>query len=67
VSGAQRASTDIFFMQVRPYENDYRQRQGGGGGGGGGGAQPDDAGQLSQKQRDIIAATFKLGARQRTH
>jgi hypothetical protein len=57
VSGAQRASTDIYFMQVRPYENDYRQRQGGGGGGGGG--QPDDAGQLSQKQRDIIAATFK--------
>ena len=58
VSGAQTASTDIYFLQVRPYENEYRQRQGGGGGGGGGG-QPDDAGQLSQKERDIIAATFK--------
>ena len=58
VSGPQHASTDIYFMQVRPYENDYRQQRGGGGGGGGGGQQ-NDAGQLSQKQRDIIAATFK--------
>jgi hypothetical protein len=58
ISGAQHASTDIYFMQVRPYENDYRQMQGGGGGGGGGGQQ-NDAGQLSQKERDIIAATFK--------
>ena len=58
VSGPQKAATDIYFLTVRPYENDYRQRQGGGGGGGGGG-QPDDAGQLSQKQREIIAATFK--------
>ena len=57
ISGAQHASTDIYFMQVRPYENDYRQQQGGGGGGRGG--QQDDAGQLSQKERDIIAATFK--------
>ena len=59
VSGAQKASTDIYFMTVRPYENDYRQRQGGGGGGGGGGGQADETNQLSQKQRDIIAATFK--------
>ncbi len=58
VSGAQKASTDIYFLQVRPFENDYRQKQSAGGGGGGG--QPaDDASQLSQKQRDIIAATFK--------
>ncbi len=59
VSGPGRASTDIYFLQVRPYENDYRQQQGGGGGGGGGGAQPNSAGQLSQQERDIIAATFK--------
>src|SRR5207302_9869697 len=58
VSGVQHASTDIFFFTVRPYDQDYRQQQGGGGGGGGGGQQ-NDAGQLSQKQRDIIAATFK--------
>ena len=32
VKGAQSASTDIFFMTVRPYDQDYRQQQGGGGG-----------------------------------
>jgi hypothetical protein len=59
VSGPGRASTDIYFMQVRPYDNEYRQQQGGGGGGGGGGGQQNDANQLSQRQREIIAATFK--------
>src|SRR5215510_4572790 len=59
VSGFQRATSDIYFLTVRPFENEYRQRQGGGGGGGGGGGQDDEAGQLSQKQREIIAATFK--------
>ncbi len=58
VAGAQGASTDIYFLQVRPFENDYRQQQGGGGGGGGGGQQ-NDANQLSQTEREIIAATFK--------
>ena len=57
-TGAQTAATDIYFMTVRPYENEYRQQQGGGGGGGGGG-QNDEAGKLSQQQREIIAATFK--------
>lgn len=57
VTGAQSASTDIYFLQVRPYENDYRQSQQGGGGGGGG--QQNDANQLSQTEREIIAATFK--------
>src|SRR5581483_8005441 len=55
-SGAQTATTDIYFLNVRPYDQDYRQQQGGGGGGGG---QQNDAGQLSQQERDIIAATFK--------
>ena len=31
VSGPQKASTDIYFLQVRPFENEYRQQQGGGG------------------------------------
>src|SRR6185437_3314471 len=57
VTGPGTAATDIYFLQVRPYENDYRQQQGGGGGGGGG--QQNDAGQLSQQERDIIATTFK--------
>ena len=56
VAGAQTATSDIYFLQIRPYAQEYRQAQeGGGGGGGGGGDQP---GQLSQRQREIIAGTF---------
>ena len=55
-TGAQTASTDIYFLQVRPYDQDYRQQQGGGGGGGG---QGEEQNQLSQQQREIIAGTFK--------
>src|SRR5690348_17794191 len=54
VSGAKTASTDIYFMTVRPFAQDYKQEQGGGGGGGAN----DDAGQLSEQQRQIIAGTF---------
>ena len=59
-----RSSTsDIYFLTVRPYSQNYRQADAaqqppGGGGGGGGGA--DDPGELSQQQRDIIAATFNV-------
>jgi hypothetical protein len=56
IAGAQTATSDIYFLQIRPYAQEYRQAQeGGGGGGGGGGDQP---GQLSQRQREIIAGTF---------
>ena len=56
VGGAQTATSDIYFLQIRPYSQEYRQaQQQGGGGGGGGGDQP---GQLSQRQREIIAGTF---------
>ena len=53
---AQTATTDIYFMEVRPFDREYRQADQRGGGGGGGGA---DAA-LSFQQRQIIAATFKL-------
>ncbi|HKW47382.1 MAG TPA: DUF4175 family protein, partial [Gemmatimonadaceae bacterium] len=55
VSGAKTATTDIYFLQVRPFDQEYKQDQGGGGGGGGGN---DDAGQLSEQERQIIAGTF---------
>jgi hypothetical protein len=54
---AQSATTDIYFLEARPFRRDYRQAEQGGMGGGGGG---DRAGGLSQQQRQIIAATFKL-------
>ena len=54
VSGAKTATTDIYFLNVRPFAQDYKQEQAGGGGGGGN----DDAGQLSEQERRIIAGTF---------
>ena len=54
-------TTDIYFIEVRPFGREYRQgQQGGGGGGGGGGQQDDSAEALSKRQKEIIAATFKL-------
>ena len=57
VGGTQSATTDIYFLEMRPFGRDYRQAdQGGGGGGGGDGLD----GQFSQQQRQIVAATFKM-------
>ena len=60
VSGSRTAATDIYFLDIRPFGQTYRQQQGGGGGGGGGGGQNEDPSVLSQQQRDIVAATFKM-------
>ena len=56
VGGAKTVTSDIYFFNVRPYAREYRQAQEGGGGGGGG--QQQEPGQLSQRQREIIAGTF---------
>jgi len=56
--GAQEASSDIYFLQIRPFERDYRaadQQPSSGGGG-----QMSNPGALSQRQRDIVAGTFNL-------
>lgn len=55
VSGQQQATTDIYFMEVRPFDREFRQADQGGGAGSGGGFDSS----LSQRQRDVIAATFK--------
>jgi hypothetical protein len=47
--------TDIYFIQADPFERNYSQAQSGGGGGGMGGG---DDQQISQRQKDIIAATW---------
>jgi hypothetical protein len=54
----RQTSTDIYFLEARPYRRDFRQAEQGGGGGGGGGG--DDPGSLSRQQRQVIAATFRL-------
>jgi hypothetical protein len=56
------AHTDIYFVQVDPFERDFSQSQqaGGGGGGGGMGNQND----ISEREKEIIAETWKQqGAR----
>ncbi len=49
-------SSDIYFLEVRPFGRDYRQAESGGGGGGGGGADSPEG--LSARQREVIAGTF---------
>ena len=51
------AHTDIFFIQAEPFAREFTQSQvaGGGGGGGTGGEQS----QISQREKEIIAETWK--------
>lgn len=52
------AATDIYFARIRPFDQRWRAAEASGGQqGGGGGVSP---GELSQRQRDIVAATFRL-------
>src|SRR5215471_7288975 len=55
---ANSVTTDVYFIDIRTFNKEYRQGQQGGGGGGGGGG--DEAQALSKRERDIIAATHKL-------
>jgi len=61
VAGAKQATSDIFFLRIRPFDKNFKpatSMSGGGGGGGGGGGQ--EVGALSQQQRQIISGTFNL-------
>ena len=49
--------TDMLFIQADPFEREFSQSQVGGGGGGGGQADPSE--QISQREKEIIASTFK--------
>ncbi len=57
VTGPSTSSSDIYFIQIRPFDQKYTQNQQGGGGGqqGGGGEEA-----LSKQQKEIVSATFKL-------
>jgi len=60
VQGPKTTTSDIYFVQIRPFKKDYKpaQSQAMGGGGGGGGQQA--VGELSRQQREIVAATFNI-------
>jgi hypothetical protein len=64
VEGAKRASSDLYFVQVRPLRKEFRRAESMGGGGGGGGNQ--EVGALSQQQREIISATFNVNRDKKT-
>ncbi len=51
------AHTDMMFIQADPFEREFSQSQQSGGGGGGG--QGDQSAQISQREKEIISATFK--------
>jgi hypothetical protein len=57
VAGPQRNATDIFFLEIRPFDQRFRQAESRGEQSGGGGA---SVGELSARQRQIVSATFKL-------
>ena len=54
---AASVTSDIYFVEITPFSKNYRQAEQGGGGMQGG-SQMDNA--LSLRQRQIVAATFKL-------
>ena len=49
------AQTDMYFLEAQPFEKEYSQSQQGGGGGGGGGEQET---KVSERQKELIAATW---------
>ena len=55
VGGQQKGTSDLYFVRVRPLQKDFHRADSQGGGGRG-----DQVGQLSQQQRQIIAATFNI-------
>ncbi len=56
--GHSEARTDIAFIQVEPFEREFSQsQQSGGGAGGGGGANKQT--EISKREKELIAATWK--------
>ena len=58
IDGARSATTDIYFVQIRPYSREFRESQQAGMPGQG--QQQENQGALSEQQRQIIAATFNI-------
>jgi len=56
--GHLEARTDIGFIQVEPFEREFSQSQQSGGGGGGGGGNNNQT-EISKREKELIAATWK--------
>lgn len=57
--GHSEARTDISFIQVDPFEREFSQSQQSGGGGGGGGGGGNNQTEISKREKELIAATWK--------
>ena len=55
------SETDMMLVDVRPFERRFSEGQsGGGGGGGGGGGAANEGSEISQRQKEILIATWNL-------
>src|SRR5213594_472535 len=54
VQGPKTSTSDIYFVQIRPFKKDFKPAQSQAGGGGGN----QDMGALSKAQKDVVAGTF---------
>jgi hypothetical protein len=57
--GHAEAKTDLSFIQADPFEREFSQSQQGGGGGGGGGGQQGGQTEISKREKELIAQTWK--------
>jgi hypothetical protein len=57
--GHSEARTDISFIQVDPFEREFSQSQQQGGGGGGGSGGSNSQTEISKREKELIAATWK--------
>ena len=53
----REVQTDLFFVEVQPFDRSFTQSTQGGGGAGGGGQQQDE---ISRRQKEILVATWNL-------
>ncbi|MBI3933750.1 MAG: hypothetical protein HY316_03605 [Acidobacteria bacterium] len=56
-AASNTATSEMFFLQVRPFERSYTQSQSSGGGGGGGNQ---EGSFLSERQKEVISATWNV-------
>ena len=57
--GHAESRTVMSFIQVEPFEREFSQSQQSGGGGGAGGAGGNDQTEISKREKELIAATWK--------
>lgn len=60
VQGAKSVTSDMYFLQIRPFRKDYRAAESQAGGQGAGAGAGNDPSALSEQQRRIVSGTFNV-------